>query len=78
MPKNQKASTRKTLRRENEDTRICKDLSCSQVGRINHENGSVTKKVIFNFNVVLTRIPMTCFRKLEKQNNNKNPNLKFI
>ena len=44
MPKNQKASTRKTLRRENEDTRICKDLSCSQVGRINHENGSATKK----------------------------------
>ena len=44
MPKNQKASTRKTLRRENEDTRICKDLSCSQVGRINRENGSATKK----------------------------------
>jgi hypothetical protein len=54
-----------TLKKEIENNRRWKDLPNSWKDRINHITMTVLLKVVYNFKVIPTKIPMTCFTERE-------------
>jgi hypothetical protein len=52
----------KPLKKETEDYKIWKDIPCAWVGRINSVTVAILSKVIYTFNAIPIKIPMTCHR----------------
>ena len=69
----------KSLKKENEDLRRWKDLTCSWIGRVNRVKMAILPKSIYGFNAIPINIKTQSFLKLERAIcniwNNKKPRI---